>query len=215
MRLLLIRHGETPDNVVGALGTVIPGPGLTPLGERQAAAIPAALARESIDAVYVSRMIRTHRTAAPLAAALGIEPVELDGVHEISAGHLEGRSDMEAVYAYMGTLLSWWNDPEARIGESGTEFFDRYDADVDRIAAEHDGTVALFSHGAAIRAWSARAAWNLDEGNTRNRGLSNTGMVALEGSPDDGWEAVSWHEDPLGGTRLEDESAPDPTGEEF
>ena len=213
MRLLLIRHGETPDNVVGALGTVIPGPGLTPLGSLQAAAIPAALAAESIDGVYVSRMLRTHRTAAPLAAALGIEPVELPGTHEIDAGQLEGRSDMEAVRAYMGTLLSWWHDPEARVGESGTEFFGRFTASVERVAAEHDGTVALFSHGAAIRAWSSQASRNLDAENTRELALANTAMVTLEGSPSDGWECVDWRSEPLGGTNLEDETAPDPTGE--
>lgn len=213
MRLLLIRHGETPDNVSGSLGTVIPGPGLTPLGSLQAAAVPPALEGESIEGIYVSRMVRTHLTAAPLAATLGIEPVELPGVHEISAGRLEGRSDLEAVYEYMGTLLSWWTDPEARVGESGTEFFARFTADVERIAAEHDGTVALFSHGAAIRAWTANAAGNLDADNTRDRALANTAMVVLEGSPSDGWECVSWHDEPLGGTQLEDETAPDPTGE--
>lgn len=213
MRLLLIRHGETPDNVVGALGTVIPGPGLTPLGSLQAAAIPAALAEQRIEAIYVSRMLRTHLTAAPLAASLGLTAVELPGVHEIDAGELEGRSDLDAVYAYMGTLLSWWSDPEARVGESGTEFFGRYDADVARIAAEHDGTVALFSHGAAIRAWASNAARDLDESNTRDRALSNTGMVVLEGSPTAGWSCVSWQGDPLGGTRLEDATVPDPTGE--
>jgi probable phosphoglycerate mutase len=213
MRLLLIRHGETPDNVSGALGTAIPGPGLTPLGVRQAAAVPSALAAERIDGIYVSRMLRTHLTAAPLAESRGIEPVELPGVHEIDAGRLEGRNDLDAVYEYMGTLLSWWKDPDARVGESGTEFFARYDADVARIAAEHDGTVALFSHGAAIRAWTSKAAGNLDEENTRDRSLANTAMVVLEGSPSEGWACVTWHDEPLGGVRLEDEAAPDPTGE--
>lgn len=213
MRLLLIRHGETPDNVSGALGTVIPGPGLTPLGQLQAAAVPPALEHERIEGIYVSRMARTHRTAAPLAASLGIEPVELPGIHEIDAGRLENRSDMEAVRAYMGTLLAWWHDPEARVGESGTEFFARFTADVERVAAEHDGTVALFSHGAAIRAWSAKTAGNLDADNTRELALANTAMVTLEGSPSDGWECVDWHADPLGGTNLDDESAADPTGD--
>ena len=46
MRLLLIRHGQTPSNVLGALDTLVPGPGLTPLGLEQAAAIPDALAGE-------------------------------------------------------------------------------------------------------------------------------------------------------------------------
>ncbi|RUR01873.1 histidine phosphatase family protein [Labedella endophytica] len=213
MRLLLIRHGETPDNVSGSLGTVIPGPGLTPLGLRQAAAVPAALADESIVGIYVSRMRRTHLTAAPLAEALGIEPVELPGIHEIDAGRLEGRNDLDAVYEYMGTLLSWWTDPEARVGESGTEFFARFDADVARIAGEHDGTVALFSHGAAIRAWSSNVSTNLDADNTRTRALANTAMVVLEGSPSTGWECVAWHDEPLGGMILDDDTAADPTGD--
>ena len=40
MRLLLVRHGQTPSNVAGLLDTALPGPGLTALGTRQAAAIP-------------------------------------------------------------------------------------------------------------------------------------------------------------------------------
>lgn len=44
MRLLLVRHGETPSNVDRLLDTAVPGPGLTRLGERQAAALPEALA---------------------------------------------------------------------------------------------------------------------------------------------------------------------------
>ncbi|BCW50626.1 hypothetical protein StoSoilB13_29680 (plasmid) [Arthrobacter sp. StoSoilB13] len=50
MKLLLIRHGQTPGNVAGQLDTAFPGPGLTELGERQAAALPEALADESIQA---------------------------------------------------------------------------------------------------------------------------------------------------------------------
>ena len=34
MRLLLIRHGQTPSNVLGLLDTAVPGPGLTDLGDR-------------------------------------------------------------------------------------------------------------------------------------------------------------------------------------
>ncbi|HEY1158028.1 MAG TPA: phosphoglycerate mutase family protein, partial [Arthrobacter sp.] len=43
MKLLLIRHGETPGNVLGQLDTDHPGPGLTELGERQAEAMARAL----------------------------------------------------------------------------------------------------------------------------------------------------------------------------
>ena len=52
MRLILIRHGETPSNVRGSLDTSLPGPGLTDLGQEQAEAIPAATGsrREAIQA---------------------------------------------------------------------------------------------------------------------------------------------------------------------
>ena len=63
MRLLLIRHGQTPANVRGELDTAHPGPGLTALGFRQAAAIPAALAHEPIDAGMAAAWRRTRRTS--------------------------------------------------------------------------------------------------------------------------------------------------------
>ncbi|MFB2581759.1 histidine phosphatase family protein [Herbiconiux sp. P15] len=216
MRLLLIRHGQTIDNVRGALGTSIPGPGLTPLGVTQAAAVPAALEGERIDAIAVSNLQRTHETAAPLAAALGLVPVEFAGLREISAGDLEQRSDHEAVSAYLGTILGWWTDFSGRIpgGESGHEFYSRFDGAIAELAAAHPGgTVAVFSHGAAIRTWASWSSSNLDAEFSRGHGLENTGIVVVEGSPGEGWIATTWQGEPLGGEQLDDEAAPDPTGE--
>ncbi len=67
MRLLLIRHGQTPANVHGILDAEVPGPGLTELGQRQAEALPTALADRGIERLFVSSMLRTQLTAAPLA----------------------------------------------------------------------------------------------------------------------------------------------------
>ena len=39
MRLTLVRHGQTPSNVLGLLDTAPPGPGLTDLGQLQAASV--------------------------------------------------------------------------------------------------------------------------------------------------------------------------------
>jgi probable phosphoglycerate mutase len=216
MRLLLIRHGQTIDNVNGALGTAVPGPGLTALGRAQAAAVPAALAGERIDAIAVSSMRRTHETAAPLAAERGLVPAEHPGLREITAGDLEQRSDHEAVSAYLGTLMGWWTDLSGRMpgGEDGVEFFSRYDGVIRELAAAHPvGTVAVFSHGAAIRTWASWSSSNLDADFSRSHGLENTGIVVLEGSPADGWIATTWQGEPLGGEALEDVTAPDPTGE--
>jgi len=215
MRLLLIRHGQTIDNVNGALGTAVPGPGLTELGTRQAAAIPQALQSEPIEAIYVSHLVRTRRTAEPLAHSRGLEIQEIDGIEEIRAGDVEGRNDMDAVRLYIGTIFSWWQDFDARIpgGEDGNEFYDRFTSAIGRIAASHSGTVAIFSHGAAIRTWASWTSRNLDADFSRVHELENTAVVVVEGSPDDGWVTTYWAGEPVGGADLEDPTALDPTGE--
>ena len=214
MRLLLVRHGQTIDNVNGDLGTVIPGPVLTELGVEQAAAIPAALADETIDAVYASTMQRTSLTAAPLATAIGVTVEILDGLREISAGVFEGKSDKDSVRGYMGTIVSWWQDSAARVpgGESGDEFFARFSSAIAHIAAAHDRTVVVFSHGAAIRTWASAISKNIDEAFSRAHDLPNTAMIVLEGSPAEGWVATHWDGEPVGGGALDDPTAPDPTG---
>jgi probable phosphoglycerate mutase len=215
MRILFIRHGQTIDNVRGELGTVVPGPALTGLGREQAAAVPAALESETIDAIYVSTMQRTAQTAGPLAKSKGLQIEVIDGIQEITAGELEGRSDDEAIRTYMGTVFSWWHDLDARIpgGENGTEFFDRFTGAISAIAARHDGTVAVVSHGAAIRTWVSGSSKNLDSEFSRVHPLDNTSVVTVEGSPVDGWVTTTWADEPVGGEQLSDASAPDPTGE--
>lgn len=215
MRLLLIRHGQTQDNVEGNIGTAIPGPPLTELGLRQAEAIPAALADEDIEAIYVSTLTRAQLTAQPLAQALGLQVQVIEGVHEIGGGDLEGKSDEGSIRTYMGTIFSWWQDFDARIpgSENGHEFNDRFTAAVNRIAAEHEGTVVLISHGAAIRTWASWTSNNVDAAFSRVHDLPNTAMVIVEGTPEAGWVTAQWNGEPVGGVGLEDPTAIDPTGE--
>lgn len=195
MRLLLIRHGQTPSNVLYLLDTAVPGAALTELGERQAAALPEALAGEDIDALYASTLIRTQLTAAPLAGARGLDVLVRDGIREVSAGDLEMRGDAEAADLYMTTVFAWAaGDTELRMpgGENGVEALGRFDAVVAEAAESGVGTVAMVSHGAAIRMWAAARADNVDVAFAAEHRLDNTGVVVLEGSPVDGWKAVSW-----------------------
>ena len=218
MRLLLIRHGQTPANVRGELATARPGPGLTELGRVQADAIPDAVAGEQIAALYVSPLLRTAETAAPLARSLGLEPREREGLEEIEAGDLEDRRDMPSVMTYVRTVFGWAAgdlDPRMPGAIDGHEFFGRFDGAISAIAAEHpaDATVAIVSHGAAIRVWSGARAANLGADYTANRHLDNTGVVVLTGSPADGWLAETWAGEPVGGLQLADHTAADLTGD--
>ncbi|MCU1521498.1 MAG: histidine phosphatase family protein [Arthrobacter sp.] len=220
MRLLFIRHGETPGNVLGQLDTAHPGPGLTELGERQAAALARSLANEDIDLLYASTLTRTQVTAAPLAAARGLDVEVLEGLREIEAGSLEKLTDRESHLRYLTTVFSWSAgelDRRMPAGPSGHDFFERFDASIARIAADAEGsgnsaTAAVVSHGAAIRVWTGLRAANVEADFAARHVLANTGIVAVEGDPDAGWQLVHWDGSPVGGLALADPTAEDPTG---
>ncbi|WP_028267746.1 histidine phosphatase family protein [Arthrobacter sp. MA-N2] len=216
MRLLLIRHGQTPGNVLGQLDTAFPGPGLTELGERQAAALPNSLAGEDFTAIYASTLIRTQLTAGPLANALGLEATVLDGLQEIEAGTLEKLTDHESHHRYMSTVFAWTDgDLAIRMPGAGDghEFFARYDAAIAKVVAAGDKTAVVVSHGAAIRCWAGRRAYDVGREFAATHQLQNTGIVALEGDPERGWHLLHWDQSPVGGLALADRTAEDPTGD--
>lgn len=215
MRLLLVRHGQTPANVDGRLNTAVPGPGLTRLGERQAVMIPKALRGDPIDAIYASVLVRTQLTARPLAEDRGLNVRVLEGIHEIEAGDLEDRTDRASVRTYLETVFAWGLgdlSPVMPGGTNGHEFFRRYDADVATVAAESK-TAVVVSHGAAIRVWVAARATNIPPSFAGEHDIDNTGVIELEGSPEAGWTLLSWQGMPVGGANLADATAEDPTGE--
>jgi len=72
VELILVRHG-LPVRIEDADGPA--DPPLSDEGRAQAVRLADWLGREPIDAVYVSPMRRAMETAAPLADALGVDPV--------------------------------------------------------------------------------------------------------------------------------------------
>ncbi|GAA1135981.1 histidine phosphatase family protein [Nocardioides aquiterrae] len=212
MRLILVRHGETPSNVMGALDTARPGATLTALGHRQAAAIPPVLSDQPVAAVHASPLVRTQLTAAPLAAALGLEVRVTEGLEEISAGALEMHTSAASIDAYADTVAAWIaGDLDATMpgGGDGHAFVARFDGAVRALSSGHaeNATVVAFSHGAAIRTFAAR------HGGPRDGRLLNTGAVVLDGAPTGRWTVTHWSRDPLGGSHLADDIAIDPTGD--
>lgn len=212
MRLLLIRHGQTPSNIGGLLDTGAPGADLTDLGRAQAAALPRSVGTEPIDVLYASTLVRTQQTAEPLALTLGLTVEVRAGIREIGAGALEMRGDAASVQTYLDTAFRWSvGDLDLRMpgGESGTEVFERYDQVVAEIAASGAGTAALVSHGAVIRSWTAARVSNVGVDHVASSPLSNTGVVVLEGSPGAGWQALTWEGRVLDGASS---SAPEADG---
>lgn len=207
MRLLLIRHGQTPANVAGSLDTTVPGPGLTELGQEQAAAIPDALGGEQVTAIFASRALRAQLTAAPLAESLSLPVVELAGMHEIQAGDYEKLTDRPSIDGYLGVMWDWCHgNLAARMpgGETGDDVLARVDESLREVVASGADVAAVVSHGALIRVWTTIRAGNLGARFAANNPLGNTGVVEVQGDSDSGWVATSWQGAPLGGPGVDD-----------
>ena len=65
-------------------------PALAPEGEAQAALVAERLAAEPLAGLFVTTLRRTAQTAAPLASALGFEPVVVPELREIFLGDWDG-----------------------------------------------------------------------------------------------------------------------------
>jgi probable phosphoglycerate mutase len=217
MRLLFIRHGQTPSNVRGLLDSRIPGADLSALGRRQAAAIPAALDARPITSITVTNMVRTAQTAAPLAAARGLVPVVDEDLREIEAGDLEMASGAEALARYVDVAWAWAGGnltPRMAGAQDGAEFFERFDRGVERARTQGGSHPVIVSHAACIRVWVARRCRNVPPTFASDVQLHNTGSAEVE-HDDQGWQLREWNELPLGGDALHAASGPenpDPTG---
>lgn len=153
MRLLLIRHAHH-DYIGKAIAGWLPGVSLSEFGRRQAAALPKRLDRAQISAIYSSPLERALETAAPLAAALGLEVEIRDGLREMNFGEFTGQTmvELDRTPVWHRFNLSRSNT-RAPGGELMLETQARMVAELERIRYEnHGGVAAVFSHGEAIRA---------------------------------------------------------------
>ena len=193
--LTWVRHAQSTANAAGIIDTTVPGPGLTALGDTQAQAIAETLVANGYDGIFVSDMVRTQLTAAPLAADLGITPVVVPGLQEINAGIFEGGSGLIAGLGYALPPVAWVLG--ARFvpvigGENGNQFEARVNDSVAQIYETGDTNPVAFSHGATITAWTLMNVDNPDLLLAITHPLGNTAVVVVSGNPEDGWTLQSW-----------------------
>ncbi|HXQ59326.1 MAG TPA: histidine phosphatase family protein [Acidimicrobiales bacterium] len=155
--VLLVRHGESepldddrPFPLIDGQGD----PALAPQGEEQARRVCDRLAREGVDAVYVTSLRRTVQTAAPLVRTLGMEVVVEPDLREVFLGEWEGGL-LRKMMVEQGPLARrvveeqrWEIVPGA---ESAATFSGRVRRGLEAVAAAHpDERVAVFTHGGVI-----------------------------------------------------------------
>jgi probable phosphoglycerate mutase len=147
VELVLIRHA-LPVRIDETHPDAGPAdPPLAPLGVEQAERLAAYLADEQVDAVWTSPMRRARETAAPLAAALGVEPRVDDGLAEFDRDALS--------YIPIEELKAagdprWYEQPERP-----EDFVAGVVEAMERIVVEHPRQrVAVVCHGGVVNAYA-------------------------------------------------------------
>ncbi|MEP3055255.1 histidine phosphatase family protein [Ascidiaceihabitans sp.] len=157
--IMLIRHGESMPAVAGVDFPMKDGhgnPALHPQGERQAVAVGERLKNDTFSCVYVTKLQRTHQTAAPLLGHLGMQSVEDPDLHEVHLGDWDGglyrikAAQGDPAFDRMRETGEWGEIPGA---ETTAQFHGRVKRGLARVAAAHaDERVAVFVHGGVIAA---------------------------------------------------------------
>jgi probable phosphoglycerate mutase len=152
-QVLLIRHGQSEGNAEKRFGGHTATP-LSPLGLRQAEATAAAVAGESIAAIYSSDLLRATETAQPLSQLTKLEVHQTEAFRERSVGVMEGLTFQEAAEnhpAQYAALLRRDFDHVLAGGESYRQLLDRAWMKLDAVLTNHTGgRIVIFSHTGTI-----------------------------------------------------------------
>jgi probable phosphoglycerate mutase len=198
-RLVLVRHGQSHGNVDRRLDTRPPGAALTDLGRDQARTFARELPHPP-GLITHSIAVRAAQTAAEISAALGLDALEFEGIHEVQVGDLEDRNDDDAIAAFE-TVYQRWHEGELDVpmpgGETGNEVLDRYVPVLTQLRMRYlddhawHGDIVVVSHGAAIRLVSAVLA-GVDGSFALDHHLANAESVVLAPITDGRWSCVQW-----------------------
>jgi probable phosphoglycerate mutase len=156
--VVLVRHGASEAAVVGSKFPLVDGhsdPALSEPGKAQAEMVAAGLDGDEFSGLFVTSLRRTQETAAPLAAATGLEPVVIPELREVYLGDFEGgeyriragRGD--PIIQQVFSEERWDAIPN---GESWEDFGARVTAGIEQIVASvgPETSAVAVVHGAVI-----------------------------------------------------------------
>jgi probable phosphoglycerate mutase len=156
--IILVRHGASQPAVRDEPFVLVDGhsdPPLAPEGHEQAERVAERLRGEPLKAIFVTSLQRTIQTAAPLARAIGFEPVAIPELREVRLGEWEGGelrfrfAERDPLIARLFAEQRWDVIPGA---EPAEELAARTRAGLDRVveATGPGATAAAFVHGGVI-----------------------------------------------------------------
>ncbi len=201
LRILLVRHGETRENLKGILQGQQEGE-LNRTGLRQAAALAEALYRAPLDACYASDLARAMDTAAIILAAghRDLQPIPEPGLREWNLGELQGRPHQEIRQSHPALMQSFRHEPAQDFsvpgGESPREFRQRVWDCLGKLARQHrpGQQILLVTHGAALGKIFQLTTGPLPPEN-RIPLPENASLSLLQFHPgENAWELVAWNQ---------------------
>jgi 2,3-bisphosphoglycerate-dependent phosphoglycerate mutase len=196
--ILLIRHGETAWNAEKRLQGHLDIP-LNAEGERQAAALGAALANEPIDAVFSSDLQRALQTARAVAAPRGMPVVIDNGLRERCFGAFEGLQYHEIETRYPEAYAAWRaRDRDARypdgkhVAETLDEFHARVTGTLHRLLQQKSyRKIAVVTHGGVLDCLYRVASDRLDFTAPRDFDVLNASINRVRWS-EGGMQLMQW-----------------------
>jgi probable phosphomutase (TIGR03848 family) len=139
MTVILLRHGRSTSNTAHTLAGRTDGVDLDDKGREQADGIVERVGALPVKAIVRSPLLRCERTVAPLAAALGLEPVVEDRLSEVDYGQWTGRKIGDLVKEPLWAVVQ--QQPSAAVFPDG-EGLARVQSRAVEAVREHDQRLA-------------------------------------------------------------------------
>jgi probable phosphomutase (TIGR03848 family) len=139
MTVILLRHGRSTSNTAHTLAGRSVGVDLDDKGREQAESVIARIGELPVKAIVRSPLLRCERTVAPLAGALGLEPVVDERLSEVDYGTWTGRKIGDLVKEPLWAIVQ--QQPSAAVFPDG-EGLAQVQARAVAAVREHDRTLA-------------------------------------------------------------------------
>lgn len=158
--LFMVRHGATDNNLANP--PLLQGRADVPLsamGRRQAERTGELLARQTIQRVYSSPLLRARQTADAIAGPHQLQVEVVDAIEEIDVGDWEGRSWKEIEISEPDRYRQFMADPATTGyagGENVTQLYQRVHPAMRQLLADNLGNqIVVVGHNLVNRAFLA------------------------------------------------------------